>query len=401
MFRVPGPQAVYDQAREQTRFGITYLELNPSNFVKSPDDKQIWAYYNGHKSQFQKPERRTLRYALFSLKVGPEDSAAAKAQIDDIYGSIRGLDDFDYQTDRENDSLGLWFRSDSLDTIVRAAVANLPRDSLTHPVLGKEGWQIIQLTDRNKDSVRLRTITTPIEVTASTFSATNEKIGNLTERAKEENFDSVAKELGVEVRDAPVLEKGKDYGFDPEISASVEVWARRAKVGDVSQAYRNSREEVYVFHLTAVQRGLATVMDSFEVRNKVTSTITMDKAKPMMEARARTILRDLKAGKTMEDIAKSDSLVRLQNRPATTLAGYNWIGPEFAGTLYGLKAGRTSDLVRTERGMYVIRCDTRDDASPAPNPFWAQSKYNSVLQKVRESVQKPPRVIDWRNPFNQ
>jgi hypothetical protein len=399
-FRVPSKQGPYDQAREQTRFSITYLELVPNNFVKNPDDKQIWSYYNHHKADFPKPERRVMRYAVFPLKVGPEDSASARAQIVETYSSIRIPDDFDSQTDRANDSIGFWFQSDSLDSTVRGAVANLPKDSMTEPVLTRDGWQIIKLTDRNKDSVRLRVITVPIEVTASTMSAINEEVGNLTERSKTENFDTVAKELGVEVRDAPPLEKGKTYEFDPEISASVELFAKRAKLGDVSTPYRTSRGEIYVFHLSAIQKGLASVMDSFEIRNKVSSKLTTSQAKPMMESRAQKILREIKAGKSLEDIAQGDSLIKRQNRQQTTIAGFSYIGPEFAGTVYGLKTGQTSGLVQTERGMYFIRCDSREDVNPPPNAYWAQSKVNTALGKVREALQKPPRVVDWRNPFS-
>ena len=400
VFRVPQGQANYEQTKEQTRFSITYLELAPSNFVKNPDDKQIWAYYNSHKSEFTKPDRRTLRYAVLPLKIGPEDSASAKAQIDDIHSSLRTPEDFDYQTDRENDSAGLWFQSDSLDSVVRRAVTDLAQDSQTPPLLTKEGWQIVKLTERNKDSVRLRVITVPIEITAATYSTISEKIGNLTERAKEENFDTVAKELGIDVRDAPALENGKPYEFDPELSAGIELFAKHAKVGDISPTFRTSRGELYLFRLSGIQRGLATVMDSFEARNKVSSKLMMEKARPLMATKAQTVLRDLKSGKPMEDIAKADSQVKLQTRTQTTIVGFTYIGPEFAGTAYALKPGQTSGLVKTDRGMYVIRCDARDEGGVNPNPYWAQSKINSTLQKVRDAIQKPPRVIDWRNPFS-
>jgi parvulin-like peptidyl-prolyl isomerase len=399
IFRVPNAQVAYDQARDNTRFSITFLALEPSNFAKSPDDKAIWAYYASNKAPFAKPERRTLKYAALPLRIGPEDSASAKAQIDDIYNSLKTEDDFTYQTDR-SDSAGLWFTSDSLDSVVRSAVKGIEPGEHTKPLLTQEAWQIVKLDERANDSVRLRVITVPIELTASTYSAISEKISNLTARAKDESFDSVAKELGIDVRDAPALEQGKPYEFDPELAGSVELFARHARAGDVSQPFRSSRNEIYVFRLSAIQRGLATVMDSFEIRNKVNSRIVMAKARPMMEARALQILRDIKAGKSLEEIAKGDSQARLQTRQQTAIAGFNYLGPEFAGTVYALRPGQVSGLVKTDRGMYFIRCDDRQETPATPNPYFAQSKLNAALQRVRDAVQKSPRVVDYRNPFN-
>jgi parvulin-like peptidyl-prolyl isomerase len=400
VFRVPTPQTQYDQARDNTRFNITFLALEPNSFVKSPGDKELWAYYAGRKGQFTKPERRTLRYAVFPLKLGAEDSLAAKTQIDDIASSLKTPDDFLYQTDRSYDSTGMWFKTDSVDSAVRGALTNLPPDSVSKPLLTKEGWQIVKLDERAKDSVRLRFITVPVELTAGTYSALRDKIDNLTQRSKEENFDTVAKELGVDARDAPPLEKGKKYEFDPELSGTIEVFAKHAKIGDVSQPLRTTRNDVYLFKLTGIQRGMATVMDSFEIRNKVSSKMVTDKARPLMEARAQEILRQIKAGKSLDEVAKGDSQVRVQTRQQVTPAAVSYLGPEFAGTMYALLPGQASGVVRTERGMYVIRCDGRQENPPAPNPYYAVSKMNAALQRVRESVLKQPRVIDYRNPFS-
>ena len=196
------------------------------------------------------------------------------------------------------------------------------------------------------------------------------------------------------------LEKGKELQFDAELSANVEAFAKRAKVGDVSQPLRNSRNEMYLFQLTGILRGIASVMDSFEIRNKVSSKIVNQKAWPMMQARAGTMLSALKSGKTLDDVARGDSQVRVQNRQQVTPSALMYMGPEFAGTVMGLMPGQTSSLIKTERGLYIVRVDTRESNPMPTNPYQAQSKLSTALQKIRDAVQKRPKTIDYRNPFN-
>jgi len=399
-FRVPLTQATDEQSRDWTRFNVTFLSIEPSTFAKPPDDKEIWAYYNAHRSQFAKPERRTLRYALLPLTITKEDSAAAKSQIDETYASLKAPEDFQYSADRQNDSIGEWFKADSLDSLVKVTVKDLAGGSHSTPLLTKAGWQIVQLDDKGGDSVRVRYSTVPIEITSSTISDLHDKIDNLTQRGKTEDLDTVAQDVGVQVREAPILEKGKPYEFDPELSGTVEAFARRAKVGDISEPLRNSRDEIYIFKLTGIKRGITDVRDSLEVRSKVSSKLLADRTKPLMEADAREVLNKIRSGKSLEDIAQGDSLVRLQSRQEVALAGFSYLGPEFVGALYALQPQRTSGLVRTDRGIYVIRCDSREVLPQNANPqTYAQGKQNAALARLRQDLLKQPKIIDYRNPF--
>jgi peptidyl-prolyl cis-trans isomerase D len=399
-YRMPMNQATDEQAKDWVRFNVTFLALEPGTFVKQPDDKEIWAYYNAHRAEFARPERRNLRYALLPLHVTAVDSEAAKSQIDETWRSLKTPEDFQYSTDRPDDSLGRWFKADSLDSMVRLTLKTLPVGEHSEPILTAEGWQIVQLDEKGGDSVRIRAITVPIDITSSTIADLRDKIDNLTERGKTEDFDSVAREIGVEVREAPMLEKGKPYEFDPELSGSVEAFARRAKLGDISDAIRNSRGEIYLFKLTAIKRGITSVMDSFEIRNKVSSKLQAAKTKPMIDARARDVAAKIRSGKKFEDIAQGDTQVRLQTRQQVTAAGFTYLGPEFAGALYALKPQQSTGPVKTDRGTYFIRCDSREETPSGANPAqYIQTKQSAALTRIREALLKQPKVIDYRNPF--
>lgn len=400
-FRVTLAQATDEQSRDWTRFNVTFLAIEPNTFAKTPDDKEIWAYYNAHRSEFAKPERRTLRYALLPVTITKDDSAAAKSQIDETYASLKTPEDFQYSSDRQDESLGIWVKTDSLDSLVKVVVKDLPVGSHSTPFLTNAGWQLVQLDDKSGDSVQVRYATVPIEITSSTISDLRDKIDNLTQRGKTEDLDTVAKDLGVDVREAPMLEKGKPYEFDPELSGTVEAFARRAKVGDVSDPMRNSRGEIYVFKLTGIKRGITSVMDSFEIRNKVSSKIVAARAKPLMEAHAQAALSKVKSGKTLEDVAQGDSLVRLQSRQQTTVTGFNYLGPEFSGALLALQPQQVSGLVKTDRGDYIIRCDSREVLTQGGNPqTYAQGKQNAALTRFRQDLLKQPKIIDYRNALN-
>jgi parvulin-like peptidyl-prolyl isomerase len=120
-----------------------------------------------------------------------------------------------------------------------------------------------------------------------------------------------------------------------------------------------------------------------------------------MEAKAKSVQQQLRSGRSMEDVAQGDSQVRLQTRQQVNVNGVTYLGHEFAGTLYGLSQGQTSGVVKTERALYIIRCDSRQTPPMTqPSPFTLQNRLNGLQQKVREWAEKRPRVIDYRNPFN-
>jgi peptidyl-prolyl cis-trans isomerase D len=400
-FRVPQGQATDEQIRDWTRFNVTFLAIEPNGLVKTPDDKEIWSYYNAHRAEFVLPERRTLRYALIPVTVTKDDSDAAKEQIEETYASLKTPEDFQYASDRQEESVGVWVKTDSLDSLTRAVVKGLAVGSHSTPFLSKAGWQLVQLDGQSGDSVQVRYATVPIELTSSTISDLRDKIDNLTQRGKTEDLDTVAKDLGVEVREGPILEPGKPLEFDPELSGTIEAFARHAKVGDISDPMRTSRDEIYIFKLTGIKRGITGVMDSFQIRNKVSSRIVADRAKPLMEVHAQAALSNIRAGKTLEEIAQSDSLVRLQTRQQTTVAGFNYLGPEFSGALFALQPQQVSGLVKTDRGDYIIRCDSRELLTQGGNPVtYAQSKMNAALTRLREDLLPQPKIVDYRSALN-
>ena len=118
--------------------------------------------------------------------------------------------------------------------------------------------------------------------------------------------------------------------------------------------------------------------------------------------RAEDLLKQLKAGAKLEDLAKKYS-----EDPGSAKQGgsLGWIGkgqtvPEFEKAAFSLPKGQTSDLVRSSYGFHIIRVDDKQDAHTKTLdevkddivPILKRQKAQQVAQKKADDLLKAARA---------
>lgn len=117
--------------------------------------------------------------------------------------------------------------------------------------------------------------------------------------------------------------------------------------------------------------------------------------------RAEDLLKQLKSGAKMEDLAKKYS-----EDPGSAKQGgsLGWIGkgqtvPEFEKTAFSLPKGQVSDLVKSSYGFHIIRVDdkqeahtkTLDEVKPEIEPLLKHQKAQQIAQKQAQILLKQAR----------
>jgi peptidyl-prolyl cis-trans isomerase D len=120
------------------------------------------------------------------------------------------------------------------------------------------------------------------------------------------------------------------------------------------------------------------------------------------QRRAEDLLKQLKGGAKMEDLAKKYS-----EDPGSAKEGgsLGWIGrgqtvPEFEKTAFSLPKGQISDLVKSSYGFHVIRVDDKQDAHMKPldevkgeiEPALKHQKAQQLAQRQAESLLREART---------
>jgi peptidyl-prolyl cis-trans isomerase D len=120
------------------------------------------------------------------------------------------------------------------------------------------------------------------------------------------------------------------------------------------------------------------------------------------QRRAEDLLKQLKTGAKIEDLAKKYS-----EDPGSAKEGgsLGWIGrgqtvPEFEKTAFSLPKGQISDLVRSSYGFHIIRVDDKQDAHMKPldevkadiEPALKHQKAQQLTQRQAESLLREART---------
>jgi len=127
-----------------------------------------------------------------------------------------------------------------------------------------------------------------------------------------------------------------------------------------------------------------------------------EKGVAVAQHRAEDLLKQLKGGAKLEDLAKKYS-----EDPGSAKQGgsLGWIGkgqtvPEFEKTAFSLPKGQTSDLVKSSYGFHIIRVDdkqeahmkTLDEVKAEIEPILKHQKGQEVAQKQAEALLKQART---------
>ena len=414
--RVPDAVARrYTQLRRETRkgsiAGILAAAYAPD---EDPTNAQVQAYYDANRSDYIRPERRTIRYAIFDAGVVGEEATPTAAQVKARYDrdaaqyaalETRGLTQVIVPTqaaaqalvnevkagtrlEQAAQSKGLSATALSpqsrqqLTSSASAAVANAafsaPQGGLSAPAQGGLGWYVMRVDNVDSRAARsleqaraeiVETLTREMRVAA---------INDLSARVEDDlnsgrSLSEVAQEIGVELQTSrPVTAAGQVYGT--EETAPAELARVLPVVFEMDQAEPQLAalvpgETFIIYEASQITRAATAPLK--EIRDRVVLAWRVDEGMKAAGAAATRVMKRVAGGQSLAAAVAAED-VRL---PPPQQVSLSRAEVEQSGRLtpslalfFSMAEGTTKRLENREAlGWIVIDLDEIDAPEIAAN----------------------------------
>lgn len=386
---------------------VEFVSLDPQALVADADvsvtEEEIRAYYRSHREEFARPA--TAVVDLVSLPAGPSpaDSAAARSEADSLRRAIAaGETSFeeaaegfsaDSASAAEGGELG-WIRRGELVTPVERAAFELPIGQLSEPVESSFGYHLMRVDERAGDSLSLRHILIPVEMSRETEDALFDRIDALEAPILDPevavDLATAAEELGHEPRRDVTLTRESDF-IPGAGSLGVAVdWAfdPTTEPGDLSPFFENATG----FHVVELQnREPAGTHPLERVEGRIRTRLLEEKRAEAARALLEEARRAMEGGESLEAVAAGNGWSVERAGPFTRVdfvAGLGQ-GTEAIGAAFGLPLGVPSPVLAAESRLVILRVRSRNPADRAT--FEARKgelMANLTVQRRQEYVQR-------------
>ena len=351
------------------------------------------------------------RHILFGLE---GDTNAVKAQVQTVLQAARAGKDFaelakQYSKDPgsglRGGDLG-WFTKGRMVPAFDAAAFKAKIGEIVGPVRTGFGIHIIKVEGRDNRERKILMVSGKVEPSSQTKTDIQERARDFAATARETDFTKEAQQLGFEVRETQVQEKG---GVVPGVGVNEHItkWAFDKKVGSVSEPF-------------TVQGGLA-VFTIVEAKNQ--GVRSFDEVKESLRPlalrkkkieRAKQIAADLRsklaAGDSLTKVRELNPAIPVQYAgPFTTGGSVPGVGRDlaFMGGVMGLKVGEISPAIQGARGAYLIQLLSRTEVDSAAYAVQRESIRSRFLQEKRsrffgewiEALKAKADIDDRRNVY--
>lgn len=390
-----------DVFRERTeRARIEYLFLDPEIVAAeagtSVGDEEIREYYEANRDRYRRGESARIRYVRFAPVVSAADSAAARSRADSLAAAARAEGaDFAAIARRSSDDpvsaanggdIG-WMRPEALDPAIREGVAGLDVGAVSAPVRTLLGWHVVRLEARHEDQVQLKQILVRIDAGTETRDSARQAAQEFARAAASEpgGFQAAAADLGLEVVEPPVFEKGiavPGLGSAPELTD----FAFANDAGAVSAALERE-DGWYVVQVEARYPAGYVAVDRVadEIRAELARRKRLERTRelaPQVAAVIREAGLEAAAERFGVDLQTTDWFTRVNNIPGIGS------GTPVAGAAFGLALGQTAGPIETSRGLYFLRLIDHEPVD------------EDAFQRERETLRQELRGAKMRERFN-
>ncbi|MGI9090222.1 MAG: peptidyl-prolyl cis-trans isomerase [Gemmatimonadaceae bacterium] len=396
---------------------ISYAMLQPSAQAITAtrvSDDEVRAYYDAHKNELERPGQAVVTVTQIPRMITAADSAAVRARATALRQRIVNGEKFeDVAKSESSDSasaisggdLGKGVAGRFVPQFETAANALAPGE-ISQPVLSPFGYHIIRLDSRTGDTLALHHILLPIVQSDSAADLTDRKADQLSKLAagadRPARFDSAIRTLGLKATRGQVLE-GQPLVANGQPIPSVSAWAfGGAKPGETSDLFDDATG-YYMARLESVTPGGIPSIDA--VKNDIRMMLARKKAVQNLVDPARK-LATAAAGSSLEQAG------RVLNTPVATTGSFSRVtglaqlpsSNRVIGAAFALPVGQVSAPIVTDRAVYVIRVDQRNEADrkafealkPTLRQQAAQSMQQGRVQQYLAGLRESAKINDRR-----
>jgi len=305
---------------------IEYITYSPkADFpVAEPTDEAIEEYYTLNEDEFTRQESVGARHILKKIPAGADDAAKAaiRKKMEAIQARLKAGADFATVAKEESDDSSAKAGGD-LGTFKRGAMVKPFEDAAFALKVGETsgiietrfGLHLIKVYAHTKAG------TIPLEkarpkiieilkkkerATAAFEAATDDEAAILDGKS----FDDVARDRGVPIETTPLLKKGDAVPGIGTAPAFIDAADGLLNEGDVSEPVAAGKT-YYILRLK--QRSPAHVPELKQVHEQVEQDYRKQRATELAREKSDTLLSEIKAGKSIDAVAKTAGL-----KPSTT-----------------------------------------------------------------------------------
>ncbi len=404
----------WKDANEKVSIEVTALlprSVVPDSAVPVTD-ADLRKYYEQHPDEFKRPATAYLSYVQLVRAADRSDSVAAHDRATVLRREILDGAPFDEVARRESsDSVSAAkggdlgeFGKGSMDPAFERASLSLPVGTVSEPVLSAFGYHLIKVESRSGAKVRARHLLVPIEITGAHRDLLDARADTLESLAADKldpaAFDTAARVLGLRIGQTLPLQQGSRAQIGVQVIPDAGVWAFQAKPGESGEIIELSYAD-FLFRLDSVQ---PEGVPPFEkIAPAVGSAARNSRKLEGTRKVGENLLTRIREGSTLAQAATAVGLPH-QEFPAFSRVNPPFPSAKVVGTAFGLAAGKTSGLIETPEGLYVLRVIKHQDADSAA---FAKGIDDYRLQQIRmarqdrarsylEAITATAKVIDRR-----
>lgn len=364
--RVTQKELLDEFVRTRTKLKAQYIAFpfddHISN-VSSIPDQEINDYYESHQQDFTEPEKRRIKYVLYTTAMTAADSQEVYDRALSLKDRALTGEDFSElattysegpTADRGGD-LGYFGRNSMIKEFEEAAF-NANKGDIVGPVQTAFGLHIIKIEDKKRigknDSVRARHILFRFQPSTEKVESSTYEANYFAQQAREEGFIQSAQLNNLELYDTEPFDQS---GFIAGIGMAQDIsdFAFHAEKGEISGPIESPNGFIVAYVDEIIPE---RVQPLDEIQNQITSILQREKAAILAKQAAQTAFDAIQSAPDPQQLIQE----RQYTVQTTGEFGYNeyisGVGTsiEFSGAAMQLEPNTMSSPIKTEKAYYLI-----------------------------------------------
>ena len=401
---------------------VRFVSVNPQTAVPdsavSVTDAEIRSYYNAHREDFEIPETARVNMVTIPFRPSPEDTLAARVRAAELHQRILDGESFeDVATAESADSISAPLGGDmgrraltDFDPALLAATEDLDVGEVSEPVETTFGLHILRIEELWGDSIQLRQIWVPIDMSRETEDRAFDLMDELEDIALRTDLLTAADSLGIQVRTDVPLSDGVDFIAGAGALGVAPDWAFNTltEIGELSPFFENPAG-FHVFELLGRQDGGIAPLE--DVSPNIRRILVDEKKKEAAAELASRVTDALATGMSLEAAAGQYGW---SVEPAGPIRRGDFVpglgqGTEAIGVAFGAPAGSVSGVVDAGDGVAIVQVverteATREDFEAVREALLQQLTFERTqeyLQKWLLALRETATVEDHRERLQQ
>ncbi len=364
----------YRDTNEQAR--VRFVRIDPALAVAdsqvSVSEDEVRQVYDERVDELLRPASARVNMVSISLRPSVADSLAARERATALADRVRGGEDFAEVAMAESaDSIsgvdgGFMGKrpTSAFDPRLTEVAADAPLGQVTDPVETPFGLHVLQVDERTADSLALRQIYVPFEISGATEDSVFTLLDDLEDLALRTDLTTAADSLGVTVRTDVQLLDGVDFIPGAGQLGVAREWALgpESEIGDLSESFENPAG----FHLVELlgRRDESTIPFE-EAGIGIRAELLVEKKKERAAELAGGLLGAVAAGSSLDEAAEELGWSVEETasfRRGDFVPGLGQ-GTEAVGFGFGADVGELSDALDAGDAVVVVEVLEREEAT--------------------------------------